>query len=129
MPTILEDPAIPHHVTPFPPQNQPLQYRTVILKDHITVATIIPILSGAASIPLGLLSFLHEEFNLEIERGDTYAIDQPLTLEAFGASWFGTFAAVMILGNENKLQDGRDWETDCLGTFSIKPNYPGTVET
>lgn len=23
------------------------------------------------------------------------------------------------------LREGRDWESDCLGTFYVKPNYPG----
>lgn len=129
MPAILEDPHTPHHVAPLLPgiPSATLQPRTVILQDHVTVATIIPILSSAQSIPVGLLSFLHDEFNREIERGDTYPMDQPLTLEGYSNYWFGTFAAVMLLGNETTLQEGRDWATECLGTFYIKPNYPGIV--
>jgi len=56
----------------------------------------------------------------------------PLALEAFGPYWFGVFGAIMLLG---EIQDGRelhemarrgcDWERECLGSFYIKPNYPG----
>ncbi|KAF8423872.1 His(2)-Cys(2) zinc finger-domain-containing protein, partial [Tirmania nivea] len=127
MPALLEDPHAPHHVGPPLPANAhaALQPRTVILRDHVTVASIIPVLAGAGSVPLGLVSVLHEEFNREIERGDTYPMDTPLTLEAFRSYWFGTFAAVMLLGNETALREGRDWANECLGTFYAKPNYPG----
>ena len=127
MPAILEDPNAPHHVGPPLPANaqSTLQPRTVILRDHVTVATIIPVLPGAGSLPLGLVAVLHEEFNREIERGDTYPMEALLTLEAFRSYWFGTFAAVMVLGNETALREGRDWVNECLGAFYTKPNYPG----
>ncbi|KAJ8107784.1 hypothetical protein OPT61_g8627 [Boeremia exigua] len=57
---------------------------------------------------------------------------EPLPLENFGPYWFGVFGAIMLLG---EIQDGRelhdmarrgcDWERECLGSFYIKPNYPG----
>ena len=122
MPAILEDPAALHVI---PPASQAiLQHRTVILKDHVTVATIIPIFPTQA-LPLDLVSYLHEEFNNEIERGDSYPMDIPMTLDGYQNYWFGTFAAVMLLGNNPIIQDGRDWQKECLGTFYIKPNYPG----
>ena len=132
MPALLEDPNAPHHVGPSLPANalSTLQPRTVILRDHVTVATIIPVLPAAAAaadglLPMGLVAVLHDEFNREIERGDTYPMEGPLTLEAFRTFWFGTFAAVMVLGNETVLREGRDWANECLGAFYAKPNYPG----
>jgi len=83
------------------------------------------VLAGASSVPAGLVGFLHEEFNREIERGDTYPMEAPLTLEAFRNYWFGAFAAVMLLGNEATLREGRNWANECLGAFYTKPNYPG----
>ena len=52
-----------------------------------------------------------------------------MTLERFAEYWFGTFAVVAVLGEEKEnggLREGRDWERECLGTFYIKPNYPGS---
>ena len=87
---------------------------------------------------------------------------EPLSVEAFGAYWFGAFGAVMVLGEvggehgdvQGELhrfgqptsqgtlrmgigpQSGRpeawgladegvEWEKVCLGSFYVKPNYPG----
>lgn len=48
-----------------------------------------------------------------------------MELEKFAGYWFGTFAVVALLGEEGKIREGRDWKRECLGTFYIKPNYPG----
>lgn len=69
-----------------------------------------------------------DEFNQELERGDTYPLEEPMTIEQFTKYWFGTFAAVMFMGGKEEtsnLLEERDWTTQCLGTFYIKPNYPG----
>lgn len=125
-PAILEDPASPHAAPPKSTVEaaRALQPRTVVLKDHVTVATIIPV-PPSQPVPAGLLSLLHHEFNNEIERGDTYPMDAPLTLEGYRNYWFGTFAVVMLLGNDPSLREDRDWVNEVLGTFYIKPNYPG----
>ena len=56
----------------------------------------------------------------------------PLSLEEFGSYWFQSFGAIMLLGEvkgKDELwvleQKGDFWESVCLGTFYIKPNYPG----
>ncbi|KAI4124448.1 MAG: hypothetical protein LQ347_005730, partial [Umbilicaria vellea] len=52
----------------------------------------------------------------------------PMALERFGPYWFQNFGAVMLLGEMEgieELQEGTDWEKVCLGSFYIKPNYPG----
>ncbi|KAI5962333.1 SPT10 [Candida pseudojiufengensis] len=103
---------------------------TILLKDGVTTATIYPILSPD-SIPLGLLQFLCDEYNMEIERGETLPFFDPFSLEEFVTYWFDqSFVAIMCLGDslidENDEQEElRHWENECLGTFYIKPNHPG----
>jgi Acetyltransferases len=97
---------------------------TVLLKDGETTATIYPFKHGRA-LPPGLLAFLCDEFNMEIDRGDTSAFFGTLRIEEFENYWFGTFAAVMVLGDSPVLEGARQWEKECLGTFLIKANYPG----
>jgi hypothetical protein len=100
---------------------------------------------------MSLISYLCDQLNKEIEKGDTYPMIDPMPLEKFGPYWFANFGAVMLLGD---IQDAyelqqmdqnrprgtspvpdpgtppsprtaRDWEKECLGSFYIKPNYPG----
>ncbi|CCH46865.1 hypothetical protein BN7_6467 [Wickerhamomyces ciferrii] len=97
---------------------------TVLLKDGETTATIYPITNNF-QLPQGLLAFLADEFNMEIERGDTFPFFDTLDIEEFKNYWFGAFAAVMVLGDEPQLDRQRQWEKECLGTFFIKANFPG----
>lgn len=55
-----------------------------------------------------------------------------MSYEKFAEYWFGTFAVVCLLDDEGEegkegqgLREGREWERVCLGTFYVKPNYPG----
>lgn len=107
----------------YNPANEIDRY-TVLLKDGETTATIYPIQS-ADDLPPGLLAFLCEEFNMEIDRGDTNAFFDTLNIDQFQNYWFGAFTAVMVLGDSPTLEGSRQWEKECLGTFFIKPNYPG----
>lgn len=57
----------------------------------------------------------------------------PMPLSTFGAYWFQNFAAVMILGEVESIDHvvdlenrGVDWGQVCLGSFYVKPNYPGS---
>ena len=97
---------------------------SVLLKDGETTATIYPIQSPN-DLPPGLLTFLCDEFNIEIERGDTFAFFNALRVDAFLNYWFGAFAGVMVLSDAPTLSGPKLWEKECLGTFFIKPNYPG----
>lgn len=91
-----------------------------------TPITLHPITQGAASLPAGLVRFLHEEFSKEIQRGTTYPMETALSLEGFAEYWFGTFGVVALVDDGGDgLKEGRDWERVCLGAFYIKPNYPG----
>lgn len=97
---------------------------TVLLRDGETTATIYPILSPS-ELPEGLLAFLCDEINMEIDRGETFPFFDPLDIEQFLAYWFSNFAAVMILGDSATLEGPKQWEKECLGSFLIKPNFPG----
>lgn len=142
MPSLLEDPTT---YIPPPPSAQhaskALLPSTRTLKDNCAV-TLYPIAHGPASVPPGLLTVLHREFSEEIARGTTYPMEEALERDAFAGYWFGTFAVVAVLerlgdpGTRSEMVDGRwkglwegaeerDWAGDCLGTFYVKPNYPG----
>lgn len=97
---------------------------TVLLKDGETTATIYPI-QNTDGLPPGLLAFLCDEFNIEIERGDTFSFFDTLHIESFQNYWFGAFAGVMVLGDSPTLEGPKQWEKECLGSFFVKPNYPG----
>lgn len=55
-----------------------------------------------------------------------------MTLATFGTYWFQNFGAIMLLGEvgsieqvANMEENGERWEESCLGSFYVKPNYPG----
>ncbi|CAI6093362.1 hypothetical protein V2G26_017660 [Clonostachys chloroleuca] len=138
MPAMLEDPTSPplyrrSGAPPFPgpdiPPSLPLDIipRTVTLRDRQTVATIVPFAS-CHQLPATLLVYLCEQLNKEIEGGDTYPMLDLFDPEDFAKYWFQNFGAVMLLGNIDGPQavvEGKDWGKECLGSFYIKPNYPG----
>ncbi|KAH3680584.1 hypothetical protein WICPIJ_008203 [Wickerhamomyces pijperi] len=97
---------------------------TVLLKDGETTATIYPIYNSS-QLPPGLLAFLADEFNVEVERGDSFPFFDALDFEEFKNYWFGSFAAVMVLGDDQQLDHQRQWEKECLGTFFMRSNFPG----
>ena len=56
----------------------------------------------------------------------------PMPLSSFGPYWFANFGAVMIVGEIDTVEEitameerGADWSRECLGSFYVKPNYPG----
>ncbi|KAI5466837.1 hypothetical protein BGZ63DRAFT_344405 [Mariannaea sp. PMI_226] len=137
MPAILDDPASPtiHRVSgqpPYPDPNNPgfpadIIPKQVTLRDRQTVATIVPFASRH-QVPPSLLAYLCDQLNKEIEGGDTYPMMEPFAADAFAAYWFQNFGAIMFLGNVERPEDvveGKDWSKECLGSFYIKPNYPG----
>lgn len=101
--------------------------RQVTLRDRQTVATIVPF-SSPRLVPNSLLAYLCDQFNREIEGGDTYPMTDPFTIDHFADYWFRTFGAIMLLGSIDSAHDvveGKDWSSHCLGSFFIRPNYPG----
>lgn len=121
-----DDVMQPAHYRPLLDYNpmSVIERYTVLLKDGETTATIYPI-QNADDLPPGLLAFLCDEFNMEVERGDTFSFFDTLHIESFQNYWFGAFAGVMVLGDSPDLVGPKQWEKECLGTFYIKPNYPG----
>ncbi|KIV96392.1 hypothetical protein PV10_00270 [Exophiala mesophila] len=141
MPALLEDPdsGVIYRQTghvPYPTSDNPqipssIFPRPVTLRDRITVATLVPFFSPDA-VPKRLLAYLGENLNKEIEGGDTYPMKDPLSLDKFGSYWFGNFGAIMIMGDIGGIEavidmerTGADWSKLCLGSFYVKPNYPG----
>lgn len=139
MPAMLDDPTAPtiyrtSGSPPFPDphSSQPtlpaeVYPRQVTLRDRVTVATIVPF-SSYHQVPPSLLAYLSEQLNKEIENGDTYPMIEGMPVDKFSAYWFQNFGAVMLLGNIERPEDvmeGKDWTRECLGSFYIKPNYPG----
>lgn len=121
-----DDALQPPHYRPHVDYNpmSAIERYTVLLKDGETTATIYPI-QNTDGLPAGLLAFLCDEFNMEIERGDTFSFFDTLHIELFQNYWFGSFAGIMVLGDSPTLEGPKQWEKECLGTFYIKPNYPG----
>jgi hypothetical protein len=130
MPAVHEDPEAPVIASPkdFPGTICP---RQVTLRDRVTVATLVPF-SSAAEVPVSLLSYLLDQLNKEIEKGNTYTMMNPISPDKFGPYWFSNFGAVMLLGDIQDVHDVQimdqsrtDWARVCLGSFNIRPNYPG----
>ncbi|KAI1430876.1 hypothetical protein GGR50DRAFT_698559 [Xylaria sp. CBS 124048] len=137
MPAILDDPSSPaiYRVSgalPYPDPKHPIlpasiRPRHVTLRDRQTVATVVPFVSRD-HVPSSLLRYLSDQLAKEIEGGDTYPMVDPMPFETFASYWFQNFAGIILLGQVNRPEEvveGRLWSQDCLGSFYIKPNYPG----
>jgi len=140
MPAMLDDPTAPaiYRISGAPPYPLPygplppdITLRQVTLRDRVTIATLVPF-SSPHQAPHRLTSYLCELLNCEIDKGDTYPMMDPMPLSSFGPYWFANFGAVMILGDIQSADEvthmearGVDWAKECLGSFYIKPNYPG----
>jgi GNAT superfamily N-acetyltransferase len=118
-------PPYPDPNNPQPPLPADIVPRQVTLRDRVTVATILPF-SSRHQVPPSLLTYLCDQLNKEIEGGDTYPMIDLMPYDKFASYWFQNFGAVMLLGNIERAEDVvQDWSTSCLGSFYIKPNYPG----
>ena len=105
--------------------------RQVTLRDRLTIATLVPF-SPSDNVPRSLLGYLSDQLNKEIEKGDTYAMIDPIPFSQFGPYWFSNFGAIMVLGDIKCAEElhamdqaGTNWAKICLGSFNIRPNYPG----
>ncbi|QLQ78562.1 hypothetical protein HG537_0A08090 [Torulaspora globosa] len=104
----------------------PLQPHTILLKDGETVATMYPIPANADLLPMGLLAFLLDEFNMEIEKGDSFPYYETLSLKQFKEAWFHAdgHIAVMVLGEVPELD--YSMENDLS---ELENNYGTDIET
>ena len=138
---MLEDPTAPviYRTSGPPPYPTPsdsglpagIAARQITLRDRNTIATLMPF-ATQQDVPPRLLEYLASQLNIEIEKGDTYPMVHPMSTPTFGTYWFQNFGAIMILGEvtdkgqvTNMDHEGAKWEELCLGSFYIKPNYPG----
>lgn len=137
MPANLDDPASAtiYRVSgepPYPDPSEPqlpedIKSRLVTLRDRQTIATIVPFASRD-QLPPSLAVYLCDQLNKEIDGGDTYPMMERFTPDSFARYWFQNFGAVMLLGEiagAEQVTEGKDWAKECLGSFYIKPNYPG----
>src|SRR4051794_10773836 len=107
MPALLEDPS-----TKNPPPSSALQSAPLLQPRHATLkdgnpVTLYPIAHGPQNIPQDLVKLLHGEFSAEIESGSTYPMEEPMSLDKFADYWFGTFAVVALLGEDEEIREGR----------------------
>lgn len=116
---------------PYGPLPENIVPRTVTLRDRVTTATLVPF-SSPHQVPPHLTAYLCKLLNQEIEKGDTYPMMEPMALSVFGMYWFANFGAIMVMGDIQDPEEvrqmeerGVDWTKQCLGSFYIKPNYPG----
>ncbi|CCF55815.1 hypothetical protein KAFR_0A03800 [Kazachstania africana CBS 2517] len=107
---------------PLTDKIEPLQFT---LKDiSKTSATAIPVFDHSI-LAISLIDFLKEEFNYEIENGDTYPQLGELSRDDFIHYWFHSFAVIAIKGTNLDIifSEDTNWSEYILGTFYIKPNY------
>lgn len=113
----------PTYFKPLVDKIEPFQCK---LKNSDTVATAFPIFNHK-QIPDSLITFLMNEFNKEIERGDTYPQDEPLSKEEFIHYWFHSFTVIFLETDKKEIPTDitsqEEWSKLVLGTFYIKPNY------
>ncbi|CAL9736187.1 protein Spt10p [Monosporozyma servazzii] len=104
----------------------PLQPHTILLNDEETIATMYPIPCDASLFPNGLLSFILDEFNMEIGKGVSFPYYEALDQQQFKDIWFqrdGHFC-IMVLGEIPELDYGMIKEkTD------LRNNYGTIIET
>ncbi|KKF93169.1 Protein SPT10 [Ceratocystis platani] len=105
---------------------QGIQPYHVFLKDG-SDATLFPFAS-VTEVPEDLILFLQKLLNHEIIHGETYPMAKALDRDEFAAYWFSSFNGVMLRGKITSIDQIRTTENlnnNCLGSFCIKPNYPG----
>ncbi|EJS43180.1 spt10p [Saccharomyces arboricola H-6] len=117
-PEIRDDPTVSDQIL------TPLQPYTILLKDGETIATMYPVPAYPDLLPLGLLSFLLDEFNMEVEKGDSFPYYETLSLEEFKDVWFHNdgHVCIMVLGEIPELDYSMDTEAD------LDDNYGTDVE-
>lgn len=85
-----------------------------------------PIPANSKLLPMGLLTFLLDEFNMEIEKGGTFPYYEKLTLQEFKEVWFHPdgHLCVMVLGEVPELDYSRNNEET-----ELRNNYGTDVST
>ena len=104
----------------------PLQPQTILLNDEETIATLYPIPCDSSLFPHGLLSFILDEFNMEISKGVSFPYYESLTKEEFEDIWFHRdgHLCIMVLGEIPELDYGA-----VTGKTDLRNNYGTLIET
>lgn len=104
----------------------PLQPHTILLKDGETVATMYPISANPELLPAGLLAFLLDEFNMEIEKGGSFPYYEKLSLQEFKNAWFHPdgHVCIMVLGEIPELDYSMENDQS-----DLENNYGTDIET
>ncbi|KAG0199621.1 hypothetical protein BGX28_007126 [Mortierella sp. GBA30] len=78
-----------------------------------------------------LIEAMHQVFNTEVERGDTYPQEFVLDKSQFDNYFFSGDSFVLLKGHFRDSAEvkprsvAKDWDSDLLGFFYVKPNFPG----
>ncbi|KAL6944955.1 hypothetical protein ACO0QE_002397 [Hanseniaspora vineae] len=104
---------------------EPLSF---LLADGATTATAFSIYD-INEVPESLVNYMYANFSKEVQDGLTYP-SYDITLEEFRGYWFFSFCAIVLKGKLELLDPKQDhdadyWDENFLGTFYVKPNYPG----
>lgn len=91
--------------------------------------TLLPV-HDKSTVPGALVDVLRDEFNHVIDEGKTYPHHTTMSRAEFCDYWFHSFAAILVEGTFSSWSQvgepaGGDWRRVFLGTFYVKPNYPG----
>lgn len=105
--------------------NHPLAPTEITLADG-SQATAFP-LTPADYISISLLTHLTDAFNDEIELGQTYPLDSPLSIETFKTYWLGDFTGVVLLGSladfEKLAQESAAHVSDKAASSESDPSH------
>ncbi|SCW03371.1 LAFE_0G08944g1_1 [Lachancea fermentati] len=112
----------PTFFEPLTTIEEPIQFN---LPKSTAVATAFPVYSPE-QLPASLVDYMCSELNSEIEAGNTYPHYEVLSREEFVKMWFHSFCVVLLKTEKLEIDDSmNNWDELFLGTFYIKPNYPG----
>ena len=104
----------------------PIETRTTATSNQpVTVHSLSTLLSDDRGEST-LISYLQGLLNAEIESGNTYPQKSPLNLTEFKNYFLSGDVFVIVRGGKDQpMQFSADLEENILGTFYIKPNFPG----
>lgn len=106
--------------------NEPIAFN---LEKDARLVTLFPI-NDHTQVPPLLIDYIHAEHTFVVEEGLTYPYHEPFDRVHFVENWFTHFVAVLLEGEHQSLAPHMSepigfWEEKFLGTFYVRPNFPG----
>ncbi|KAH3661327.1 hypothetical protein OGAPHI_006734 [Ogataea philodendri] len=95
-----------------------------------SAATIVPF-ESVDQVPKSLVNEMRKEYNLEVEQGNTLSQIEPLSEQEFLDYYCPKFLAILVDGEFKSTKEVADFAktqdvgSKFLGSYYIKPNYPG----